>query len=75
MTFKEYVGARKAGLHALGDFIRMARADAALPDIHSWEELQAYIERRGTFQEVEAARQVWADYQAYERAAGRRQTR
>jgi hypothetical protein len=62
VTFKEYVSARRAGHDASGDFVRLALADPAFPDIASWSELTAYVERGAGYEAVEAGRRVLDEY-------------
>ncbi len=72
MTFKDYLGLRRAGFDAEGDFMRLAKADPDLPEVTSWTELHAYMEARGTPALVLAAGpDVWADYLDMQRRRAR----
>lgn len=63
MTFKEYLSARVAGFDALGDLIRLLRADPKLPDVHNKDELKSYISGRRYWPDVDdAALKLWTDY-------------
>jgi hypothetical protein len=63
LTFKEYLASRKAGYDRIGDFVRLARADAALPEIASESELLAYIyTKQDQVWTIEAGQSVWSDY-------------
>ncbi len=65
MTFKQYLSARKAGSDAAGDFVRLARADATMPDVTSRDELKSYMgSRRDSYDAMEAGDLVWKDFQA-----------
>jgi hypothetical protein len=49
-----------------GDVIREARADPSFPEIGGWDDLERYLRRRrASFEEVEAAKELWARWQAY----------
>lgn len=68
MTFKEYLKTRRITDTPAGDFTADARSDERMPDVNSWQELRAYLERtvgNGMIDKVlDAARPVWAAYQA-----------
>ena len=64
MTFKQYLSARKAGSDAAGDFVRLARADATMPDVTTRDELTSYMgSRRDSYDVIEAGQLVWKDFQ------------
>lgn len=75
MTFKEYLVGRSAGFDAVGDFIRLARADGALPEAADWGALRAYFEARQDYQAAEVGQKVWEDYQAKLRGDDRQRRR
>lgn len=64
MTFKEYLAKRQARDNIQGDLVRDARSDAKFPDVATWVELKGYLLRRRGSAPIEAARLVWAAYQA-----------
>ena len=63
MTFKEYLAGAKVGYDAVGDFVRVARADPGMPDIRSSAELTTYVYGRRDYQSIEAARQAWSNFE------------
>jgi hypothetical protein len=68
----EYIASRKAGANAAGDFLRLARADAALPEIATEAQLLAYVQTKsGPSWTSETARSVWHDYRERVRNAQR----
>jgi hypothetical protein len=71
VTFNEFLKAQRAGYDASGDFLRLAKADPALPEITTWAELSAYIEQRRGFDAVAAGRAVWDAYEIKQREAAR----
>jgi len=65
LSFKEYVSKRRLTDTPAGDFVRDARADRALPDAESWEQLHTYLITKGAIPEaIAAARVVWRSYRA-----------
>ncbi len=63
MTFKEYIRKRPPKYDVQGDFVRMAKANSELPDVTSWRELKAHMEKSGTPSHViEAGELVWSKY-------------
>jgi hypothetical protein len=71
MTFKEYLATQRPRYDAKGDFIRLAQADEAMPEVTTADELRTYVEQRGGYAAVEAGLTVWDQYQAELRADGR----
>ena len=73
MTFKEYITNRPARADLRGDFLRLAKANSALPEVTSWGELRAHMQHSGTPSHiVEAGEQVWSNYLTTVRDAQRR---
>jgi hypothetical protein len=63
MTFKEYINTRSPKYDEQGDFIRLAKANRALPDGTSWREMSSHMEASGTPSHVvNAGERVWANY-------------
>ena len=63
MTFREYISKRPPRYDEQGDFIRLAKANAALPDVASWRELKSHMEASGAPSRVmDAGERVWANY-------------
>lgn len=76
MSFKSYVARANPSVKFERDFIEDARLDDAMPDVSSWDELEAYLsECRACGEAIQAGKAVWARYQrtiayAPERAGG-----
>ena len=65
MTFKDYIAQRKASYDDMGDFMRLACADNAMPEADSWPELRAYLQTTKMPPHViEAGEKVWTAYGA-----------
>ncbi len=65
MTFKDYISKRPPRYDQQGDFIRLAKANSALPDVSSWRELRSHMEQSGAPSlVVEAGERVWENYLA-----------
>jgi hypothetical protein len=63
MTFKEYITTRSPKYDEQGDFIRLAKANSALPDVTSWWEMRSHMEASGTPPHVvHAGERVWTNY-------------
>ena len=73
MTFKDYIHSRPPRYDEQGDFIRLAKANSALPDVASWRELKSHMEASGTpSRVVDAGERVWANYLSTLRDAERK---
>lgn len=68
MKFKEYLKSRRITDTPQDDFTSDARSDRDMPEVETWGELRTYLEGRvgsGMIDKVlDAARPVWAAYQA-----------
>ena len=63
MTFNEFLTSHLAPLDAIGDFIRLAQADAELPHFTSWDKLRTYmLQRHGSQGIADAGEIVWKEY-------------
>ncbi len=64
MTFKEYIAGIKAHDFALGHFVLDAQGDPELPNVESWEELEAYLVGKEAKDEVlKGAREYWSFFE------------
>ena len=64
MPFKKYLTQLKARNDAEGDFVRLASADAGMPDVTTWEELPAHlVAHKASYSMLASARDVWSKYQ------------
>ena len=64
MTFKEYIAGLKTGHLAMGHFLLDAQGDAELPDVQSWEELEAHLVAKEAKAEVlKSAREYWSFFE------------
>ena len=64
MLFKEYLATLRSTYDAQGDFVRLARVDADMPDVTAWSELETHlISRNASYAMQEAARNVWDNYE------------
>lgn len=64
MTFNEYLTTRRPRDNIQGDFVMDARRDRSFPEVSTWGELKSYLWFRSAGHAIEAARLVWAGYQA-----------
>ncbi|QPQ55096.1 hypothetical protein IC614_00245 [Allosphingosinicella flava] len=72
MSFRDYISNRQARGNPQGDFVRDAKLDPNLPDVESWAQLRAYLERnRACDGAIDAARSVWGSYVAKTRRSAR----
>jgi len=64
MTFKEYIAGLKGSHLAMGHFVLDAQGDPELPDVQSWEELEAHLVARKAKAEVlKSAREYWSFFE------------
>ncbi|OXE35531.1 MAG: hypothetical protein CGW95_13285 [Phenylobacterium zucineum] len=69
MTFADYLAKRQARDNPQGDFVRDAREDARMADMHTWPQLQAYLySKRACHEAIEAGRLVWRSYQQFRKS-------
>lgn len=67
LSFRAYIRQRRITDDLIGDFVRDARHDTALPDVQSWPSLRDYLrDLRAPDGAFTAARKLWL---AYRRAA------
>lgn len=63
---------RRLSLDDRGDFVRLALADAKMPDVEEWADLRPYVDKRhNNYRITEAGAAVWKEYEAAERKAER----
>lgn len=63
MTFREYLAYRKPTNDRLGDFVRLALREDAMPDISSSQELLSFVRASRTLAEwTEEAALAWIAY-------------
>ncbi|MGD9924721.1 MAG: YozE family protein [Pseudorhodoplanes sp.] len=70
MSFREYIQKRTVRDNPAGDFVGDAKRDPNLPDATSWDQLEAYLTRKGAIPDaVRAAKTVWQSYRSMQRKA------